>query len=170
MSTVQRPPKQTDGAGAGGTTQQEGDRQRTRAVWYGLVAALIAATVILTALNLPFVTHQLALSFTRRPEHYTGLWISPGDVPRAWLAGRPCPVAFQLANHEGDDVIYDYSVTLTQGGRAVQAYTGRAEIHNGEERLLIGTVTPPDPGKLYVLKVSLRGRSERVHVALRTRS
>jgi hypothetical protein len=78
---------------------------------------LVVAAAIVVALFSGTLRHQIDLSVKRQPESYASLYFtSPGALPSDLPTEQSYPVAFTVANHDVQQRLFRYEITLTSPG------------------------------------------------------
>jgi hypothetical protein len=126
-----------------------------------------AAVVLLVALGAwfgsPSVRHQVRISVSRQQTPFTELYFA-NDLPSRFSVGEPTTLAFIIANHQGHDLTYAWTATITEtDGTTVATMKGRARVPNGLTSGQHLSFTLASSGT-YLLTVSLDGRVETIHL------
>lgn len=132
--------------------------------WPWVLAALFVLGV--GSVATPAGRHQWALSFVRQPTYYTSLsFVDAAHLPTTVPKGSPLNLAFTVANHEGRDLVYRYSVTSAGPGQVpVVLRHDVLFVPTGSRRSAAVTVVPACKASPCQVQISLPGPAEAIHV------
>jgi hypothetical protein len=132
--------------------------------WPWVLAVLVVLGVASVAT--PAGRHQWGLSFVRQPTDYTSLsFVDAAHLPTTVPEGSPLHLAFTVANQEGRDLDYPYSVTSASRGQ-VPVLVGHDVLFvpAGAQRSAAVAVVPDCTASPCQVQISLLGHAEAIHV------
>jgi hypothetical protein len=130
-----------------------------------LVSAALVGTILVIALSYPReFTHQLALSFTRQATPYTELYFSdPESLPTTLSSRVPSPFGFTIANHQGHDHFYAYTVTLSGDHRTSILEQGTFDLKSNANAAKVVDVVAPARHQAYLITVAIANPRQTIH-------
>ena len=127
--------------------------------------ALVPLVLIGASVATPQGRHQWMLSLTRQPDRTTTLAFSdPATLPSAVTAQGTLPLRFTIANAEGREVRYRYTVRRVQGATVEVLSTGSRQVAD-RATAAVATVVRPSCAAACRIEIVLEGRVQ--HLALR---
>lgn len=135
-----------------------------RRVLRWVAAAALCAIVGVLVVAFPHqIAHEVALAVTTRPQAFTQLYFSnPTTLPKSLALSGPNPFRFTVANHEGHEIIYSYTVTMASSDDHSILAQGRIDLQNNVAATRLVNVRPTRPATQYLISVSLLGRNEAI--------
>ena len=132
-------------------------------LWVAVAVICIAAAAGLGIAFPHQIAHQIALAVTRQPEPFTELYFSdPGGLPKLLSVSRPNLFGFTVVNHEGQDTVYSYAVTLANSHGVSTIAQGRIDLRNNVGATRIVNVHPTRRSTQYLITVRLLMRTETI--------
>jgi len=161
------PPEAPSASGTGNelpTADAEADagQGRSKRRLWAVVAILAVVLLVGGLLTQSGFRHQVLLSISRRTTPFTELYFTDyEDLPKALPAGGAETIGFTIANHMGEDSIYDVVVTAAASGGVTTVGRMQLAVRNGDSAVESAEFVPSASGT-YEVVVQLVG-IEQIH-------
>jgi len=136
---------------------------RGRFAWRTAFAIALVGFVNAAVLS-PWFRHEVEVSVARQPTPFTELYVNdhtalPSHVP----PGASATFRFTIANHEGSDLAYPYTVTISGATGTAEVQQGTVLVRDAGSSGVDVAFTPAAGVGASEVKVQLVGRTESLH-------
>jgi hypothetical protein len=146
------PPRNDDGRGA--------HRHRDRRAWFALAAVVLAVAGL--AQTRPGRDAMSSLGLSSAADRYTALSFTTPDGLGQQTGADQISASFAIANHEGADRNYRWTVTVGEGDRGRPVIEGATQVADGST----GIVRPAVPNPCPTADAAVAPTRERITVSL----